>query len=121
MTTLTNRIVLVAFVLSSAACAATPAERLDSLGRAAYAAMWQFHPVDATRSGFHDHDRELGNYTPVRAAALTARLKSFLVMLDRLDTTQLSLDGRIDRELLAGNIDDWRRKFRRLSFVQNHG
>ena len=98
------RSVLAVLVLCSAAYAATPAERLDSLGRAAYAAMWQFHPVDATRSGFHDHDRELGNYTSVRAAALTARLKSFLVMLDRLDTTQLSLDGRIDRELLAGNI-----------------
>jgi uncharacterized protein (DUF885 family) len=84
--------------------AATPHERLDLLGRTVYEAMWQFHPVDATRSGFHDFDGRLGNYTPGRTAAFVARLNSLLAIADQLDTTTLSVDDRIDRELLASNI-----------------
>jgi hypothetical protein len=35
--------------------------RLDSLGREAYRTLWEFHPVDATRCGFHDFDGRLGD------------------------------------------------------------
>jgi uncharacterized protein (DUF885 family) len=78
--------------------------RLDSLGREAYRTLWKFHPVDATRCGFHDFDGRLGDYSPARTAALKPAVSRFLAQLDTLDTLALSLDDRIDRELLVSNL-----------------
>ncbi len=78
--------------------------RLDSLGRAAYLALWDFHPVDATRCGFHELDGRLGDYSPARVAALKLQVRRFLAQLDGLDTLRLSLSDRIDRELLISNL-----------------
>ncbi len=78
--------------------------RLDSLGRAAFRALWEFHPVDATRCGFHEFDGRLGNYSPARTAALKTAVNHLLAQLDVLDTLSLSLDDRIDRELLVSNL-----------------
>jgi uncharacterized protein (DUF885 family) len=90
---------------------------LDTLARQAYRTLWDFHPVDATRSGFHEFDGRLGNYTPVRVAALKLRLKDYLQQLNRLDTLRLSLDDRIDRALLVSNLRMelfWLERFRLL-------
>jgi len=78
--------------------------RLDSLGREAYRTLWEFHPVDATRCGFHDFDGRLGDYSLARTASLKLAVNRFLAQLDRLDTLTLSLDDRIDRELLVSNL-----------------
>jgi len=78
--------------------------RLDSLGRAAYRTLWEFHPVDATRCGFHEFDGRLGDYSPARTVALKRSVSRFLAQVDSLDTLALSLDERIDRELLASNL-----------------
>jgi uncharacterized protein (DUF885 family) len=78
--------------------------RLDSLGREAYRTLWEFHPVDATRCGFHDFDGRLGDYSPERTAGLQRTVGHFLAQLDALDTLALSLDDRIDRELLVANL-----------------
>jgi len=90
---------------------------LDTLARQAYRTLWDFHPVDATRSGYHEFDGRLGNYTPVRVAALKLRLKDYLQQLNRLDTLRLSLDDRIDRALLVSNLRMelfWLERFRLL-------
>jgi uncharacterized protein (DUF885 family) len=78
--------------------------RLDSLGRESFRALWEFHPVDATRCGFHEFDGRLGDYSPARTAALKLAVGRFLAQLDRLDTLKLSPDDRIDRELLVSNL-----------------
>jgi uncharacterized protein (DUF885 family) len=91
--------------------------RLDSLGHAAYLTLWEFHPVDATRCGFHEFDGRLGDYSPARTAALKLAVNRFLAQLDRLDTLALSLDDRIDRELLVSNLKMelfWLEQFRLL-------
>jgi uncharacterized protein (DUF885 family) len=91
--------------------------RLDSLGREAYRALWEFHPVDATRCGFHDLDSRLGDYSPARTAALKIVVSRFLARLDSLDTLRLSLDDRMDRELLVSNLKTelfWLDRFRLL-------
>jgi uncharacterized protein (DUF885 family) len=77
---------------------------LDTLARRAYRTLWDFHPVDATRSGFHEFDGRLGDYAPARVAALKLTLNGYLQQLDRLDTLRLSLDDRIDRLLLISNL-----------------
>jgi len=48
-------------------------DRLQSIARQAYATLWMFHPVDATRSGFHRYDDRLGDYTPARVSAVRSR------------------------------------------------
>jgi uncharacterized protein (DUF885 family) len=77
---------------------------LDTLARQACRTLWDFHPVDATRSGFHEFDGRLGDYAPARVAGLKLRLNGYLQQLDRLDTLRLSPDDRIDRVLLISNL-----------------
>jgi uncharacterized protein (DUF885 family) len=78
--------------------------RLDALGREAYRVLWDFHPVDATRCGFHEFDGRLGDYSPARTAVLKLAVKRFLAQLDTLETLRLSLDDRMDRQLLVSNL-----------------
>ena len=109
-------------LLAAAALAVAPERpgesgRLDALGRAAYLTLWEFHPVDATRCGFHDFDGRLGDYSPARTAALKLAVNRFLAQIDGLDTLALSLDDRIDRELLISNLKMelfWLDRFRLL-------
>ena len=102
---------LVVFValLAGAAFAIGPTgpsahSELDTLGRQAYRTLWEFHPVDATRCGFHEFDGRLGDYSPARIAALKPKVNEFLRQLDGIDTLRLSLDDRIDRLLLISNL-----------------
>lgn len=100
---------LIAALLAASALAIGPIRpgesgRLDSLGREAFRTLWEFHPVDATRCGFHEFDGRLGDYSPARTAALKLTVGRFLTRLDSIDTLQLSLDDRIDRELLLSNL-----------------
>jgi hypothetical protein len=50
---------------------------LDTLGRQAFRALWDFHPVDATRCGYHEFDGRLGDYSPARLAALKLQMARF--------------------------------------------
>jgi uncharacterized protein (DUF885 family) len=78
--------------------------QIDKLAHQSYQALWKFHPVDATRCGCHDYDGRLGNYSPARVAALKRRVASLVKQLEGLDTLRLSLDDRIDRELLISSL-----------------
>jgi len=105
----TAPLVLLVALFATAAFAIGPTgpsaqRQLDKLARQAYQALWKFHPVDATRCGFHELDGRLGDYSPARTAALRLEVRRFLAELDSLDTLKLSLDDRIDRELLASNL-----------------
>jgi uncharacterized protein (DUF885 family) len=95
--------------LFAAALAAGRAEtdahsQLDTLAHQAFRMLWDFHPVDATRSGFHELDGRLGDYSPVRTVALKREVRRFLARLDSLDTLSLLLDDRIDCRLFASNL-----------------
>jgi uncharacterized protein (DUF885 family) len=96
---------------------AKPDSALAALGREAYKTFWDFHPVDATRCGFHEFDGRLGDYSPARTAALKTAVHRLLARVDSLDTLKLSLDDRIDRELLVSNLKMelfWLDRFRLL-------
>jgi transposase len=88
----------------AAADTAAAHDRLQSIAQRAFELLWQFHPVDATRIGFHKYDDRLGDYTPARVKAVRQQVDRFIVELDRLDTTGLSPDDRIDRLLLGSNL-----------------
>jgi hypothetical protein len=91
--------------LLAVALAALPAsERLDSLGRAAYRALWELYPVAATRAGAAGYDSLLGDYRPETVERLTAEVAAYLDTVERLDTAALDLDGRIDRIILAADL-----------------
>jgi uncharacterized protein (DUF885 family) len=105
---MTNRlsiiIVTCAAALSAAAAGARGSASVQELGKQAYDAIWNFRPVDATCNGFHQYDGELGQYTPARFQDFSRKLKAILARVERLDTTPLSLDDRIDRDLLVSNL-----------------
>jgi len=112
MTRRSNRtapLVLILTLFAAAAFAIGPTgpsahSELDKLAHQAFQALWDFHPVDATRCGFHEFDGRLGNYSPARVAALKLKVTRLLKQLDRVDTLRLSLDDRIDRQLLVSNL-----------------
>ena len=57
---------------------------LDTLGRQAYRALWDFHPVNGTQCGFHEFDGRLGDYSPARVAALEAQVTKQRRVFQRL-------------------------------------
>ena len=105
--TILSALILALFAATGLATSSTsPAahSELDTLGRQAYRVLWDFHPVSGTQSGFHEFDARLGDYSPARVAALKLKVNRFLRQLDGLDTLSLSIDDRIDRQLLASNL-----------------
>jgi len=80
-------------------------------------AGWQHDPVEATRMGVHDYDRQL----PVRTADAMEewgdRLEAFRRLFQRLDEGELSHDEKLDRawalavldyELIRQEMEPWR-------------
>jgi uncharacterized protein (DUF885 family) len=88
----------------AAAAGARDSASVQELGKQAYDAIWAFRPVDATYNGFHQYDAKLGRYTPARFQDFGRKLNAILTRVERLDTTLLSPDDRIDRDLLVSNL-----------------
>ncbi len=66
------------------------------------------HPAIAAGNGLHAHDERLEDFSPTAIAAEIATLKAQRKFLSRqLDTTALTLDERVDRQILLGIIDGW--------------
>ncbi len=67
----------------------------------------RLHPSIAAGNGLHGHDGELEDFSSASIAAevtwLHAQRRSFAA----LDAAALSLDERVDREILLGVIDGW--------------
>lgn len=78
--------------------------KLANIGSEFYQGSWQFRPGDATSTGVHDYDTQLGQVTPSAFAAEIARLHKTLDALQALDGADLSLDGQADRQLVESDI-----------------
>ena len=66
------------------------------------------HPAIAAGNGLHAHDDRLEDFSPAAIAAEIATLKTQRTFLtQQLDTTALTLDERVDRQILLGIIDGW--------------
>ncbi len=77
---------------------------LAHLAQRYYRAHWQFFPADATDTGIHDYDSQVGSYTPADFARETSRLRTTLADLERIAPQSLSFDGQIDRQILKNSI-----------------
>ena len=79
-------------------------ELVVQLGEQVCLALWQFHPVSATASGYHDYDSLLGRYTAGDVKRYLGRLRELLASGEQLLPDSLTLDDRIDLELLISNV-----------------
>jgi uncharacterized protein (DUF885 family) len=100
--------VLLALLLLVPACAEPPEDQ----ARAEYAAFvdgflaWHFadQPVRATRLGIHDHDHALPNLSREANEQRTSDLRAWLLRLQAIDADLLSLDDRLDYQVLEHAI-----------------
>jgi uncharacterized protein (DUF885 family) len=93
--------------LPTSVCAAgAPGDsRLASLAQAYFRYSWEFSPASATRAGVHAFDGDLDRVTPAAFAREIGLLKASLAQVAEIPPSALSLDGRIDRELLEDDIE----------------
>jgi uncharacterized protein (DUF885 family) len=96
--------VVLGFGAAPAPCSSAADAKLANIGSEFYQASWRFRPADATRTGVHDYDSQLGSVTPAAFAAEIARLHATLGELQAIDAADLSLDGQADRQLLESDI-----------------
>lgn len=90
---------------SALAASASGGAQLAALAQAYFGDEWAFAPAAATAAGVHDFDADLGRVTPLAFAAEIRRLHSTLKLIAAIDSSGLSLDSRIDRQLLENDIE----------------
>ncbi len=66
-----------------------------------------FHPSIAAGNGLHGHDGELEDFSTTAIAAEIKWLHGARAQFAALDPAALTLDERVDREILGGIIDGW--------------
>jgi uncharacterized protein (DUF885 family) len=66
-----------------------------------------FHPSIAAGNGLHAHDSELEDFSTAAIAAEIKWLQAARAQFAALDPAALTLDERVDREILSGIIDGW--------------
>ncbi|HET6204155.1 MAG TPA: DUF885 domain-containing protein [Planctomycetota bacterium] len=79
-------------------------QRFDQVVAIYLDAIFRHDPVEATRSGFHGRDGELGDLSRETIAATVATLSRLYRDLDTIDPRDLTGDRRVDRGLLADRI-----------------
>jgi uncharacterized protein (DUF885 family) len=67
-------------------------------------AYFAFSPTQATSSGLHDRDAQLEDRSAARVRARIDELKTFRSRLGAAQRSSLSLDPRIDAEVLEGQV-----------------
>ena len=67
------------------------------------------HPSIAAGNGLHAHDDRLEDFSPASIKEEIDWLRSVRRTLDTIDPSQLSADERVDRRILQGVVDGWRR------------
>ena len=65
---------------------------------------FQYHPTEATATGFHQYDTQLEDYSRAAVDAEAAKLKAWQGRLDGVDPAQLSLQDGDDLALLQSTI-----------------
>ena len=68
--------------------------------------IWSFHPIAATHFGIHKYDTRMPDYSRRTRSEKLEKFQQFLAGLDVLDTTDLTLDERVDRHLLRASLYD---------------
>jgi uncharacterized protein (DUF885 family) len=66
-----------------------------------------FHPSIAAGNGLHGHDGELEDFSSASISAEIKWLHAARRRFAALDPATLTLDERVDREILSGIIDGW--------------
>jgi len=86
--------------------AATTTPDLDAEFDAAVAELlpryWRLFPTEATAAGVHDHDGELEDLSAAGIARARALFAGTLARIEPLAPDALSLERRVDREILLG-------------------
>lgn len=94
----------VAFATPAQGATGTADAKLAAIGQTFFKGAWEFRPAEATSTGVHDHDAQLGSVTPDAFAAEITRLHKTLDELQAIKPDDLSLDGQADRQLLMSDI-----------------
>lgn len=68
--------------------------------------IWSFHPIAATHLGIHKYDTRMPDYSRRMRSEKLEKFQQFLASLDALDTTDLSVDERVDLHLLRASLYD---------------
>jgi uncharacterized protein (DUF885 family) len=92
---------------------------LDQLANEYFSERVQFYPVEASLSGYHEYDGELGDFTREAIRDRLAWIQDFRQRLLGVDVTRVSRSGYIDLLLLTrgvkaeahtlGSLEQWRR------------
>jgi uncharacterized protein (DUF885 family) len=80
--------------------------RYAKVAQAYFSESFAASPVNATFTGVHTYDAQLGSYGPADYAAQLARDKRYLVQLAAIDPTALSPDVALDRSMLTMALRD---------------
>ncbi len=103
-------ILTVAAALSGQPAAAAPAAKAPAFAGLVDAYLdrfGHFHPSIAAGNGLHGHDGELEDFSAASIAAEVTWLRGARQRFAALDPAGLTLDERVDREILSGIIDGW--------------
>jgi uncharacterized protein (DUF885 family) len=77
-----------------------------ALAKSYYYQEFKLNPIEATETGVHDYDDQIGDFSAAGIAAGLALDRSTLQQLDAIDRSQLSTDVALDATLLKNTIDD---------------
>ena len=69
-----------------------------------FAMRFEYSPSNGTRTGFHQYDDKLEDYSKARIEQQVADLKMFQQRLARLDRASLGFDDQIDADLIDHQI-----------------
>lgn len=77
---------------------------LNSIADEIMLAIWQFHPVDASYLGMDEYDTLLADYSKRALNNMVTQCHELNEKLEQIDTSVLSLDDQIDRQLLKIHV-----------------
>jgi uncharacterized protein (DUF885 family) len=77
-----------------------------ALAAAYFADNFRAQPVNATQTGVHDYDMQLGSYGAADYAAQLARDRSYLARAEAIDPATLSPAAGLDRAMLMNALRD---------------
>jgi uncharacterized protein (DUF885 family) len=80
--------------------------RYAALAAKYFAESFAASPVNATFTGIHTYDAQLGSYGPQDYAAQIARDNRYLIALGQIDPTTLSPDVALDEKMLTMSLRD---------------
>jgi uncharacterized protein (DUF885 family) len=67
--------------------------------------VFQSDPIEATRLGVHEYDRELGDYSAEAIAERADKRRAFLQRIQAMDPATLDADARLDWELARIDLE----------------